>query len=402
MTSSLRVRRLQPDDLDPLIRIRRASFGSPSASDLPRVRAIFEGRLPHLRGAWVEDRLVAACTWYPKVGWIGGQSVNTGALASVVSAPEARRRGHVRTLIQAGLEELHEHQVGWSGEHPFDPVFYERMGYRSIPTSTLLRLPFARLPASASRTTFAPVGIEDAHLHATYRAFAASRSFTFDRDDPTFVERDDAGIDARWSDLLDPPASGAPAAVPYACEDGYAIVAVDGHGSDGILHVIDATWSSPAGRRNVLDMLRVWEGQAGSVQLELPTDDPLALREASAYARHRAPYQIRIVSVVPALAPLCSPSDGAATWRLRLVDPLAPWNAGSWRLTLGKDGTEVTPTTGAPDVTMAVGALAALLSGVAPATLLATGEAEGSLEALHALHALTRDQPPYLGLADYF
>jgi predicted acetyltransferase len=394
-----RVRPLTPDDIPALIRIRQASFGTPRDPVPPDVLAIFRRRLPHLRGIEVGGRLVAACTWYPKATWIGGVHVRMSGLASVVSAPESRRRGHVRTLIAAGLRELHETGVGWVGEHPFDPAFYDRLGFRVVPSSVPLRLPFARLPGAARDVAFAPTTITDPDVHAIHRAFASSRSFALDRNDPPGFEVDAAGIDTRWSNLLDPPNARSTPGTVYRSQDAYAIVAVEDDDHEGILDVIDVAWRTPTGRAEALALLHAWDAQAGLVRLELPYDDPLARRDASEWSRPRTPLQLRINDVPAALTPLRG-ADADVTLAIR--DDLAPWNAGSWRLESHASGCRVTPTHRPSNATLDVGALTALLAGTPPAALLASGEAEGSLAALRAVHALTLDHPPYLGLADYY
>ena len=406
------VRTLEALDVPALIRLRQASFGTPRDPVDPKVLAILEGRTPYMRGVDVDGALVAACTWYPKPAWIGGVHQPTGALAAVISAPESRRRGHVRALITDGLRALHEANVGWSGEHPFDPRFYDRMGYRCVPSSVVLQVPFGRLATDDGRgerlsadrrdAGFAPVPITDPEMRRIRRTFASARSFALDRDDPPGFEVDDAGIDTRWADLLDPPTAAAPHAKAYLCDGGYAIVAVEGHGRDGVLHVVDMAWSDPRGRRNVFAMLMAWEGQAGTVRLELPADDPLARRDVAEWSKTRTPLQMRVVCVASALTHLRAPEgmEGRAT--VRVLDALAPWNDGTWQVDTGPDGCDVTRTSAPADATLDVGALTSLLAGTSPGALLASGEATGSARALGVLHALTRDHPPFLGLADYF
>lgn len=396
------VRTLTPDDLPALIRIRQASFGTPRDPVSDQIKGILARRTPYMRGLDVDGQLAAACTWYPKPAWIGGVHLPTAGLAAVISAPESRRRGHVRTLIADGLRELHERRVGWAGEHPFDPRFYDRMGFRCVPSSVVLQLPFDRLPGGPAGVAFAPVSIDDPEVRNVRRAFAQGRSFTLDRDDPPDFEVDDSGVDTRWADLLEAPNDRSTPGTLYGTDDGYAIVAVEGHGRDAILHVVDAAWSSPAGRGNVLAMLGAWNGQAGTVRIELPVDDPIARRDVAEWSRPRTPLQVRVADLVSALQPLRAPGgrDGAVV--LRVHDDLAPWNEGTWRIETGDGGCTVDPSTAAADATLEVGALTALLAGTPAAALVASGEAQGSVERLNVLADLTRDHPPFLGLADYY
>lgn len=396
------VRPIGSDDVDTLIRLRRASYGRPRTSDDDELRATLARRLPYIRGLDVGGRLVAAAAWYPFPAWIGGARVATGALAGVVSAPEGRRRGHVRTLVATGLAEQRAEGVGWSGEHPFDPRFYDAFGYRTVPSSCWLDLPFDRLPGRAADVAFGEVDRASPEVRAIRRAFAERHSFTLDRDEPAGFEPGDEGLPGRWPGVFEAPEDDATIASAYLCDGGYAIVATEGFGHDGVLHVADAAWRDAQARRRVLAMLRAWDGQVGRVRIELPTHDPLARRDGPLFARHRTPLQMRIVDVTSALAPLRVAASRAATVVLDLSDRLAPWNEGRWRLTTGPDGCAVEACEDEPDAATDAGGLVALLSGTPPAALLASGEATGSSVALSALQASTADHPSFLGLVDFY
>lgn len=398
------VRPLREDDLDAWIRVRRASFGTPRDPDDQGVRRILASRLPFSRGYERDGRLVACCTWYPYPAWIGGVRVPTGALASVVSAPEARRRGHVRELVAGGLRELHERGVGWALEHPFDPTFYDRLGFRTVPAGAYLELPIERLPGRARDVDFAPTEPTDPELRRIRAVFAAARSFALDRDDRAAEPASDPeSLPLRWRDLYQPESDAVTPATAYRCEGGYALLATQGFGRDGILHVVDAAWTDPAGRERVLAMLRAWRGQADRVRLDLPATDPIAVNDAHAFGRDRTVLQARIADVAAALAPLGSARAavrGRAVVRVR--DALCAWNDGVWRIELGATGSRARRTDDAPEATVTVGGLAAVLGGVPPAAVRAVGEAEGELAPLQALATLTDAQPPFLGRADHF
>lgn len=402
MDDARRVRALREDEVAVWLRLRNAAFGSSADLADPEVARSVAWRVPFIRVAEADGAIAAAATWYPYPAWIGGAHLPTGALASVASAPAARRRGHVRALVAAGLRELHETGVGWSGEHPFDPRFYDAFGYRRVPSSVVLELPVERLPGRARDVAFGPVEPTDPALRKIRRAFASRRSFTLDRDAPAGLGTGTDELPLRWRDLFDAPDDKASPATAYRCEGGYALVATEGFGADGILHVVDAAWTDAAARARVLALLTAWDGQVGRVRLELPVDDPLARRDGDERSRPRTPLQVRIVDVATALAPLRSPAGAGGTLVLELHDSLAPWNDGRWRIETGPAGCHVAPTRELPDATLDVGSLAALLAGTPPAALLMTGEAEGDSQALRTLHALTIDHPPFLGLADYF
>lgn len=398
------VRPLREGDLDAWLRVRRASFGTPRDPYDEGARRILISRLPFSRGYEREGRLVACCSWYPYPAWIGGVRVPTGALAAVVSAPEARRRGHVRELVVAGLRELHEREVGWALEHPFDPIFYDRLGFRTVPAGAYLELPVGRLPGRARDVDFAPSEPTDPELRRIRAVFAAAHGFALDRDDRAAEPANDAdALPLRWRRLCEPGSDGVTPATAYRCEGGYALLATEGFGRDGVLHVVDAAWTDPAGRARVLAMLDAWRGQADRVRLDLPATDPIALDEAHEFGRRRTVLQARIVDVAAALAPLGSERAAArGDVVLRVRDPLCDWNDGVWRIELSEAGSRARRGADAPEATLTVGALAAVLGGVPPAAVRAVGDAEGELAPLQALATLTDEQPPFLGRADHF
>lgn len=396
------VRPLRDDDVDDWIRLRRASFGPPSNLDDAAAQAILTSQVPFGRGVDHDGELVAACTWFPYPAWVGGVRVTTGALAAVVSAPESRRRGHVRQLVLDGFRELHEAGVGWSLEYPFDPSFYARLGYRAFPNGVVLDMPIERVPGDARDATFAPVPDLDPELRRIRSRFAAAHGFALDRDDPPPAAGEAAT--PRWRRIFEAPSDGATPATAYRTDGGYAIVATEGFGPSGVLHVVDAAWTDGAARRTVLAMLTAWRGQVGTIRLDLPAHDPLALAEAPHHAAARPVLQGRIVDVVAALTPLRpARPPGRETASFELRDPHCPWNEGAWRVELRDHGCVVERlASGESDVRLGADALAAALAGVPPSALHAAGDVDGDLDALHALAATTADHPPFQGRVDHF
>jgi predicted acetyltransferase len=398
------VRPLREDDLDAWLRIRFASFGMPRELTDPALRSLARSRLSSSRGVEVDGRLAACCTWHPFMAWVGGVRVRVGALASVVTAPEARRRGHARRLILAGLDELRGQGVGWALEQPFDPRFYARLGFRAFPAGVVLEMPLERLPGDARDVAFAPTSLADPELRRDHAAFAAGHSFAFDRDEP-FGPPDERGeeLPVRWRGLRRAPEPGATEASAYRTEGGYAVIATRGFGPEGRLRVVDVGWRDAAARERVVAMLTAWRGQLGRVRIDLPASDRLALAEAPVHAAPREVLQGRIVDLPSALSPLRAPAwSDAAPVVVRVRDEVLPWNDGTWRVTPTPEGCEVAKAPGAAEVQVRAEGLAALLAGVPAAALRAAGDVDGPLGPLHRLAALTADHPTYLGSADAF
>ncbi|MDZ7801512.1 MAG: GNAT family N-acetyltransferase [Trueperaceae bacterium] len=384
------------------IRLRNRAFGGRTAEDDAAVRANLAARLPWTRGTFVAGEPVATGTWFPFRAYVGGVPVVTGALGGVASAPEHRRQGHVRALLWHGLHELHSQGVGLALEHPFDPRFYGALGFASVAAGVRLHAPLDRVAGDPKRAAFEEVGAgADDEMLAVRDVFAQGHTFAFLRD---WRPDGEAPPHARqWTGLFDPPTEGATRPLAYRTTDGYAIVATDGFGSEGTLHVVDAAWRDAAGRRRVLDLLGAWRGQVDRILIDLPAADPLARDEAPRHTAPRAILQARIVDVAAALRPLRGPRDAAPRDDvIEVDDSFCDWNAGRWRVRVGPEGCEATPTEAEAAARVDVRGLAAVLAGVPPAALQAAGLADGDPAALAPLAGTVASHPPFLGGADYF
>ena len=398
---SRRTRALTAGDVDAWLRIRQASYGHPGDLSDPAWRRTLEARASLSRGVDDDGELAAVASWYPYRFFIGGSEVPVGALAGVATAPWVRRRGHVRTLVREGLEELHDADTGWALEHPFDPAFYGAMGFRTVPAGVTLRLPLSDWPGRMALPEFGPVPLDDPDLRRDRAQFAARHNFALQRDG--IADDGPDRPDPRWRALTDPPSDDATPPVAYRTEGGYVVIATEGYGSDGTVIVLDAAWRDARARERVLAMPNAWRGQVGWIRIDLPAHDPFALDLVGRYAQPRTLLQARIADLPAALRPLRTPSARMArSGVMEVHDPFAPWVHGRWAVTLDADGCTVETTDRSEDLTVTASALAAALAGVPVAPLLHAGEAEGDADLLRALAQTTADQPPFLGTIDHF
>ncbi|HKI58358.1 MAG TPA: GNAT family N-acetyltransferase [Trueperaceae bacterium] len=383
------VRVLTEGDFDALVANLSVAFGEVSSGAEERVLEHIRAQLPNTLGSFEHGRLASSALMYPFEMYVGGTRQPVGGLASVATEPWARRRGHVARLLRAWFERLHEAGVGWCAEHPFDPRFYTRYGFQSLPNGRTLEVAPAAFDAGPPPDAERLTGTDLAPLKRIHEAFASRYSFA-----PT---RDDAARDGWWR-VARPWTGGDRHA--YLLEDAYVVFArFDDTG--GPLDVTDLAWSTPAGRRRLGRFLRAFDGQFPRIRLHLPPGDALLLDHQARNAVQTPLLQVRIVDVAACLAPLAAPR--ASRWRLAVDDADCPWNQGVFDVQLGPEGCALTPAGGAADVRLDVGALAALLgAGAHPEALLADGRAEGDAHALHALGELMRAQPPFQARADGF
>lgn len=389
MSRTYDLRLLRNEDLPVLLEDLSVAFGEIPATAEERVLAEIKSHLPVTLGSFEEGRLASSAVMLPFEMYVGGVRQRVGGLASVQTAPWARRRGHVAGLLRAWFERLHREGVGWCAEHPFDPRFYARYGFQSLPNGRVLEVPpsyfAAGRPPEAERLT----GSDLAALKPIHQAFARRYNFALTRDD---------GARPSW-ESLHLSWTGDRRHI-YVLEDAYLAFARFRDGTSE-LSVSDLAWATPAGRERLGRFLRAFEGQVERVRVHLPPGDAVLLDAAARHAVRTPLLQVRLVDVAAALAPLTAPEP--SHWRLALDDEACPWNRGVFDVTMGPDGCNVEPGRGPADASLHVRELAALLTGAAlPETLLADGRAEGEPRALHALAALMGTHPTFQTQLDGF
>ena len=389
----LTIRTLREDDLPQLFASRQAAYNDASDFSEPRTRQRHLERLAFTRGAFVGDTLVSVAAMFPFKVHFAGTLVSAGGLASVQTPPEHRRKGYVASLLQDGLERLRDEGVGWCLEHPFDPRFYARYGWQTVAAGVTLSVPpeaFLTRAADVAAKRVDPVDDKTlASLHAIYQAFAARYQFPLSRDDAS---------KRGWPQVLRHPWTAREMLV-YRLDDAYAVLELE---SDRVT-VRDYAYRTPAARRQLFAFLGLFAGQVERVTLTVPLGDPALLehpREIAAGREHTL-LQARIVTLHAALAPICSEREDVLT--LRLSDLFCPWNDGTFALELSPEGCRVSPSTRAPEVSLDIRTLTALVSGSLSArAAYHSGRLEGREQDAFRLDALSQGRVPYFSVGDYF
>jgi predicted acetyltransferase len=395
-SSTVRVRRLVEDDFDAYLALRDASFGYPRGDE---VRQTLLGRLPSTWGAFDGEHLVASLADPRFEVFLAGVRVQQAGIAAVQTAPEQRRRGIAARLMRRALEAARDDGIGWSLLYPFDPGFYARYGWQTLPTGTRLDLPPSRLgrpdEVGAERVTgdLRPQ-LQDLHLRC-----AAEWNFTNAR---TLGNRD------VWGDMQSDPGQ---QGLAYRFGDAYVVLRqrFDETLRGTRLEVIDLGYASRAGRDRLFGFLASFEGQAARVTIDLPSSDPLVWDWAGWHpAAGRPTLMARIADLRVALAALRWPPTASAdrdpvpVFTMRVRDAFAPWNEGTYRVEVGADGTTVAAATGS-ETDLDVRALPLLVSGAAtPDAVRRAGLAEGEPRPLEALARLAAGRTPYQAPEDFF
>jgi predicted acetyltransferase len=403
--SDITLRPLTEADLDAYLELRDTSWGYPATD--PELRATFLRRLPTIWGAFDgRDALAASLTDHRYEIYVAGVRVMMSGIGAVQTSPEHRRAGLARRLLVGALERARDESIGWSVLYPFDPRFYARYGWQALATGTELEIPTERLGGAGAAGT-GVAGAERVRgelreaLQGIHERCAARYSFANART---------RGPWDVWEDLRPKPGE---RALAYRFEDGYAIVRTKDEGdlSGPQLRVLDHGAASARGREALRGLLGSFVGQASTVRIDVPSDDPWAWDWSNWYARRgRNILMARVADVPAALGRLRAvrPAEGIdepielAPFTVRVRDDVSPWNDGAWRVEPGPDGCSVTRASDA-DATVDVRGLTLLVGGgTSPDAVRRAGLAEGAAAPLAALAALAAGRTPYQASADGF
>ena len=391
------IRLLTPDDLEALFAMRQMTFLDTSDYSLPEQRARHLERLPFQYGLFADGRLASSLVLYPFQMYFAGRELPLAGLGSVQTPPEFRRRGYVQRLLHHGLERQRAAGVGLCMEYPFDPRFYGRYGWQSVWSGVRVQVPPERLPSRGpppDALRLDPLAPDTGpRLAAIHAPWARRYHLPLTR----------AGHGGRdWFRALQPHGETRPAHV-YLLEDAYCLLRLRREDEHDAVHVVDYAFGTPAGRARLWSFLSTFTGQARSLTLQLPTEDPLLWDVPEFLRPSPHPLQVRIVDVKAALEQLTSPTE--TSFSLAVRDDFCDWNARTFQVHLHPERIQVEPRpqATAAELTLDVRALAALLCGSLSAEAGAsTGAWEGSAAAARALAALGGSRRAFAPEPDYF
>jgi predicted acetyltransferase len=368
--SELRVRPAEPRDQDRLLIIHEASYPDARSEGerWRRLTAAPWGTLQDLRVVEDEARGVIGHGFlFPLEMVLAGRRVPVGGIASIGVAPEARRQGIARTLLEALHTELAARRIPFAFLYPFRESFYERLGY--VPTTRLAELDLS----AASLARFEPparaIALDGRHrddVARLYESVAQGRA--------GWLVRNAAAWDARfcdershWVGLFQ----------PDGALTGYVAFSYQGRNARGRgarIVVSDFVARTHEEARALLGFFGQQRDQVDRVELTVGTSDPLmccALDGAAPGSADgqllgslRAGPMVRLNDVGSALAARGYASDGEMVIRVRPErDSGAPHPEPQQDLRLRvQDGRAVVePCSEMPHLSVARGALGALL-----------------------------------------
>lgn len=401
------IRTLREDELEAYLRLDAYAFGYELTSEqVARYRA--HTRLEWMLAAFHDGRMVSHLLAYPWRMAINGARVALAGVADVATWPEHRRAGYTGALLRASLGWMRARGLVLAMLYPTFYALYRRFGWAlaaekrryAAPATAFAPAAFAAPAAGrAERLTDDLIGA----LGAMYDRWLASANGALERDEAHW----------RWRTLYS--RAGPPHAVQWRGAngeaDGYVLYRGPQRGPgreaapDQELDVLELVALTPDGYRGLItylarhDLVRRlhWSG---------PPDDPLRsliTDPAAVHVEAQPSFMLRLVDVPRALAARGYLPGPPTRLIVQVRDAVAPWNDGSWALTVEDGAARVVRTSADPHLSLDVATLAALYNGfLSPRHACLTGLVRvadhAALDAASRLFAVTT--PPFC--PDYF
>ena len=318
-----------------------------------------------------DGAVVGGCASFPFELTIPGGTVRAAGVTTVGVFPTHRRRGILRAMMRAQLDDVHRRGEPVAALWASEDTIYGRFGYGMASMSADMDLP---KPAAVFAQPFEPRGafrlVDEAEALATFPAI-------YERvrpEQPGMVERSPEWWRNRR--LADPehrrpPGGGELNRVLLTLDgraDGYALYRFfqkfEGGASVGHVLVVEAVAAGDEATRELWRYLLDIDWVAHIRAMLLPIDHPLWLLLARPRLMGMHVHDglwIRIVDVPAALAPRRLQNGDPVV--IDVADDFCPWNAGRWRIGPGDGGAAAERTTADADLACDVTTLGSVYLG---------------------------------------
>ena len=319
-------------------------------------------------GTFDGDRIISAMYVMPYTVRFAGEQVLMGGIGGVASLPDSRRGGGVRALMKGAFREMYDQGFLLSELYPFSTEYYKQYGFEKGMKVNTWTLPLERIrpTETGGRVRQLLPGDDLSPLTEIYNQFYADWNLSTVRRqyDPkmdlqkmmneqryVFVWEDDLGTPKAFMITKKVMVEGQPV---MDCTHSFRL-------RNGMLFL------SGQGFRALLTFVKkVFSADYRAIRFSTP--DCLfmdALVGEGTGCRREGSWNgmVRLVNVEKALT-LCR-CRGEGSLVLNVTDPMLRENEGGWRITYAPgQPNRVERTTDAPDLTLTIGDLSALLCGI--------------------------------------
>ena len=367
MRDSIEVRELAEDDLQAAWELGRLAFGGPPDPP-PDVLKAVPGVTRY--GAFdAAGRLLGKAADLHHEQWWNGHRVTAADIGGVAVLPEARGRGVARAVLTGLLAGARDRGAAVSALYPTVVAPYRSVGWAACGALRTIDLPTLALPRHrpAAELTVRPGLPGDLPaVDDLYERLARDRCGLLTRRGGWFPERSTTELPADVDGLTLVEGDGRLLGVA-AWQRGR------GYGAESVLTVDDLFALTAPAARELIGVLASWHSVAPTIRLTPLAFDAVVAQLPLEAAREqdRRVWMHRPVDVVRAVADRGWPARARGSVEFVLADPIAPWNAGAWRLEVADGRAQLGPASGQPELRLSTPGFALLYAGATSAAALA-------------------------------
>ena len=343
--------------------------------------------------AFEDGAMVSAFNAWPFQWMLNGAQVAAAGIADVGTLPHRRRRGHVRRIMEESLRRQRDAGQAFAILWGTHTAIYRRFGYQVVTHDVHYEMrpgdiDFAALPGVGAPQAGGEVQLSDRPdvetLRPVYDAWIADRTGELHRSQPMWEHgalRERRGEGPIYAAVYEEGGAARGYAL-YTVRDGvYGPTSEERHPDESQrLTLRELVALSPAAYEALWRVVGSHDLVRRIHYDNVPEDDPLfdLVQEPRMLRRWTQDgIMARVVDVAAGLPQ--RPYGGPLSLRLRVIDPLCAWNDGVWSMQTDGAETTVTRSDGAPELTLPVQSLAALVTGYRGAgALVGMGRAEAS------------------------
>ncbi len=345
-------------------------------------------------GLFANGRLVSSLRVHDFQQSIRGVLKDCGGIAGVATYPEARTKGYVRQLMQAGFKQMFEQGQSVSMLDPFKQSFYELFGYVAANAAYLVKAPLKHLQIGIKQTPSTDWNIErvravdakDALVKfiqdvgpKQYHGYTIYKSLT----DGMWKQRvkDSLVVFVRHKGKIQ-------AASRYRIKGDRSTGQWQGE-----LTVIDSLWQTREARDQLFHYFTRHQDQIDNIIIHAPFETRVDhwFKDVRLKVERKTTWMVRLVDAKKAIDKL--PGEGEDAITLEISDPDCPWNNGIFSIQSEKGKLRLTKSSGHPVVKTSIQALSSLVYGT---QLVDELEYQGTISISEdwARHTLQRWFPP--------
>lgn len=357
-----------------------------SLSGLDRYRDGFEHRIDRF-GLWDDAGMQATLQMYATRWQFDPEVIlPTSYISSISCAPAKRGREYGKACLRRALEHMRAAGQVLSTLCPFEFAYYREFGWEWVNIRRFYRVPSQALRVVPETDRVRPAGKQDwKGIEDSYRRIGSRYRGMAIRDE------------AEWNLILGDSKSHLSYVYVYEGEGGIeGYLVLRGGGSDET-YLPEFITETVQARRALLGLLSRLHMQGKAFTWSAPEDDGLwsEVFHRDMQTTLGTSLQGRVVDVAAALSALKPATGLEGEFVLRLNDPFAEWNEGTWKASFADRAVTVQPTTEAAQLSMDIQAFSQAFFGALPATALRDRqrmevESETGFVALRAL----LDGPP--------